>query len=271
MKFTLITVAVVYIGFSALVYFCPRYFFYNPTPKASNLKNARTNGYNAEVVHYKSADGKNLYAWFTTPGDKNKVIVFMHGNSYNIEKFYHKMIPFVEAGYGTMMPEYRGFSTIKGTISEKNLAADAIAAVKYLNKIGYKNSDIIVYGMSLGSYMAVNTVYQLQKDGNFAALVLEVPFDSMLNVTKKVVPVPLPLNYIVRDKYDNTALIGKINSPILVMGGSKDPTIPVELAKNLYELAPNPKKLIIYQGGAHNDLYNFRNYRDIINWLNEGK
>lgn len=271
MKYVVTAALVIYLGFCVLVYFCPRYFFYNPTHKASDIKNAYANGYQAEVVHYKSADGKNLYAWFTAPHGKNKIIVFMHGNSYNIENFYHKMLPFAEAGYGTMMPEYRGFSTIKGTVSQKNLSADAIAAVRYLNKLGYKNSDIIIYGMSLGSYLGTNAVYELQKDGPFAALVLEVPFDSLLNTVKAVVPVPLPFDYIVRDKYDTTALIKDIKSPILIMGADKDRTIPVELAKKLYELAPNPKKLIIYQGAAHSNLYNFRNYRDIMKWLNEGK
>lgn len=269
-KYTVITVLGAYVAFCALVYFCPRYFFYNPTHKASSLSNAKVNGYDAEVVHYKSVDGQKLYAWFTKPGKQDKIVVFMHGNSYNIEKFYHKMIPFVEAGYGTMMPEYRGFGDVKGAISQQNLGNDAIAAVEYLNKIGYKNSDIIIYGMSLGSYMATNATYQLQKNGDFAALVLEVPFDSMLNVTKAVLPPLLPLDYVVRDKYDNAAMIEAIKSPILVLGGSNDPTIPVFLAKNLYKKAPNPKKLIIYQGGAHSDLYNFRNYRDILSWLKEG-
>ena len=270
-KYALGIAVVVYVGFCALVYFCPQYFFYNPTHRASNLEYARQNGYPADRVDYKSADGKELYAWFTPPGKSRRIIVFMHGNSYNIEKFYHKMIPFVEAGYGTLMPEYRGFGDISGKIRQQNLENDALAAVNYLHSLGYKNSDIIVYGMSLGSHMAVNTVWQLQKEAPFAALVLEVPFDSLLNTVKAVVPVPLPFDYIVRDKYDNTSMVKDIRSPVLVMGGSQDPTVPVHLAKNLFALAPQPKKMIIYEGGAHNDLYNFRNYNDVLNWLAKGK
>lgn len=270
-KYAFVIMAAVYIVFCTLVYFCPQYFFYNPTHRASNLEYARQNGYPAERVDYKSADGKELYAWYTAPGYQHKITVFMHGNSYNIEKFYHKMIPFVEAGYGTLMPEYRGFGDISGRIRQQNLENDALAAVNYLHSLGYKNSDIVIYGMSLGSHMAVNTVWQLQKKEPFAALVLEVPFDSLLNTVKAVVPVPLPFDYIVRDKYDNTSMIKDIRSPVLVMGGSLDPTVPVRLAKNLFALAPQPKKMIIYEGGAHNDLYNFRNYNDILNWLAKGK
>lgn len=271
LKYLILLALVIYGAICYLVYEKPQYFFYNPGVEASNLDNAVANGYKAKVVNYKSSDGTELYAWMTKPGKQKKMIIFMHGNSYNIEKFYHKMIPFVEAGYGTMIPEYRGFADIKGEITQKNLGNDAIAAVKYLNSIGYKNSDIIVYGMSLGSYMATNSVYQLQKNGRFAALVLEVPFDSLLNTAKAVVPVKLPFEYIMKDHYDNAAMIDKINTKVLIMGGSDDPTIPVSLAKNLFAQAANPKKLIIYRGGKHSDLYNFRNYRDILNWLKTGK
>lgn len=63
-----------------------------------------------------------------------------------------------------------------------------------------------------------------------------------MNVVRLVVPVPLPLEVIMRDKYDNLAMIENIKSPILIMGGSIDTTVPVELAQNLYNYAPEPKK-----------------------------
>lgn len=51
------------------------------------------------------------------------------------------------------------------------------------------------------------------------------------------------------------------------MGGEKDALVPVGLAKNLYEHAKQPKKMIIYSNGEHNNLYNFRNYNDVMLWL----
>lgn len=266
-KRVVIGAAVLYVGFCALVYFKPQLFFYNPTHQASRLDYAHANGYDAKQVNYKSSDGTELMAWYTRPTTKKQIIIFMHGNSYNVEKFYTKMIPLMEAGYGTFMPEYRGFGNVKGTITQKNLGNDAIAAVEYLHSLGYQNKDIIVYGMSLGSYMATNAVYTLGQEKHFAALVLEVPFDSLYNVIKKVVPVPLPLDYLMTDKYNNLDKIAEVHTPVLVMGGTEDPTVPVTLAENLYAHAQMPKKMIIYQGAAHNDLYYFRNYRDILNWL----
>lgn len=269
MKKIIAILVVLYIGVCGAIYFVPQAFFYNPYSEKASLENAHKYGYKGKEVEYKSADGTDLIAWMTKPGKKKQMVVFMHGNSYSIEEFFYKMIPFVQAGYGTMLPEYRGFGAVKGEINQKNLEADAIASIDYLHKLGYKNKDIIIYGMSLGTHMAVNTVYQLNKQGKFNALILEVPFDSLLNVTKKVIPVPLPLDYIVKDKYDNLAMIDKINTRLLIMGGSRDSTIPISLAENLYEHAVQPKKLIIYEGGKHSNLFNYRNDKDILNWLNK--
>lgn len=251
-----------------MVFLNPSLFFYNPYIEASDLKVAHEYGYPAQRVEYKSADGTDLFAWYTKPeAPKHRVIVFMHGNSYNIQEFFYKMIPFAEKGFATFMPEYRGFGGVKGKINQKNLEADAIAAVNYLHKLGYKNQDIIVYGMSLGSHMATNTVYQLGQKEHFKALILEVPFDSLLNVAKAQVPVWMPLEKLMSDHYDNLNMIDKVKTPVLIMGGTLDVTVPVHLAQNLYEHAVNPKKMIIYKGGKHSSLYNFRNDKDILTWL----
>lgn len=268
MKKIIALLVVIYGVVCAGVYYYPLPFFYNPSDKPSSLENAHANGYKAQKVEYKSEDGTELLAWYTKPAAKNKkIIVFMHGNSYNIETFYYKLKPFVEAGYATFLPEYRGFGGLKGKVSEANLSMDAIAAIQQLYKLGYKNSDIFVYGMSLGTYMATNAVVELNKNGKFAGLILEVPFDSLLNTAKMQTPVYLPFDWVMKDKYDTAAIIKKINTRLLIMGGTQDPTIPLELAKSLFEQANQPKKMIVYQGGAHSNLFNFRNDRDILKWL----
>ena len=258
----------IYALFCAVVYLYPQYFFYNPTHTPSNLDNARAKGFMAERVDYASEDGTPLFGWYIPPRRNNlPLVVFMHGNSYNIETFYNKMQPLAEAGYGVFMPEYRGFGGVEGKISQANLEADAIAAVRKLQQMGYDNSRMVIYGMSLGSHMATNSVYKLQNDGNFAGLILEVPFDNIENVVRLVVPVPLPLQYIVRDKYHNEEMLSDVNAPLLLMGGTHDRTVPVELAKKLYTFAKEPKNMIIYEGGTHSGLYDLQNYKDVLSWL----
>lgn len=265
-KIFFITIITSWVIFCASVYFMPELYFYNPSLNKADITNAISNDFPAEEVKYNSYDGTELYGWFIKPKN-NKIIVFFHGNSYNIESFYHKLTPFVEGGYGAFIGEYRGFGGIKGKINEKNLGEDAISAVKYLYSQGFTNKDLILYGMSLGSYTSTHTAHSLGKDEAFAGLILEVPFDSILNVVKQRIPNIFPFSYIIKDKYDNTSKISQLNLPVLIMGASDDKVVPIERAEDLYKQANNPKKMITYKGASHSGLYNYRNWRDIRDWL----
>lgn len=137
--------AAIYGIFCILVFVYPKPFFYNPTTVRSDINHAHKYGYKAREVTYNSKDGTPLLAWYTEPHNgQKKIVVFMHGNSYNIEEFYYKLKTFANAGYGTFLPEYRGYGDVAGEITQENLEADAIAAVEYLHSQGYKNKDIYV-------------------------------------------------------------------------------------------------------------------------------
>ena len=153
-----VVLAAVYLFLCGLIYFVPQHLFYAPSSEPSDIEQARSANYPVERVDYRSADGTPLFAWYTKPANKNsKIVVFMHGNAYKIAGFYHKVQPFARRGWGTFLPEYRGFGGLPGEINQQNLEADAVAAVEYLHKLGYQNRDIVIYGMSLGSHMALNT------------------------------------------------------------------------------------------------------------------
>lgn len=255
----------VYAAFCLTVYLRPQLFFYNPSAQKSVLPEDAA--YPAREVYYKAEDGTPLYAWYTKPARGKPVIVFLHGNSYNVEAFYHKLVPLIKAGYGTFLPEYRGFGGVEGTITQAGLEADTRAALKKLRRLGYSNSRIVLYGMSLGSYTATYAAAELGGKKPFAGLLLEVPFDSLTNVVRKRVPLPLPLDLIMRDKYDNRLNIAKIRTPLLIMGAGQDRVVPVELAQELFALAEEPKELIVYERGRHGNLFESANYKDILTWL----
>ena len=261
---------IAYATFCLTVYLYPQLFFYNPSMQKSVLPQDAE--YPAQEVYYKAEDGTHLYAWYTKPTSGKPIIVFFHGNSYNIEQFYHKLEPLIKEGYGTFLPEYRGFGGIEGAITQANLEMDTRAALKKLRRLGYSNSRIFLYGMSLGSYTSTYAAAELGgKKKPFAGLILEVPFDSLINVVKKRVWFPLPLELIIRDRYDNSTNISEIKTPLLVMGAGKDEVVPVELAQSLFDLAEDPKDLIIYEQGQHGNLFENENYKDILNWLKQNE
>ena len=266
-KIILLLIVVIYVLFCATVYFYPQYFFYNPSSKHPDLSEAMAKGFTAQEVVYASADGTELYGWFVKPHANKKIIVYFHGNSHDIGKFYNKLIPLINEGYGAFIGEYRGFGGIKGEVNEKNIAADAKAAVDYLHLLGYKNSSLILYGMSLGSYSAINTAYTKGRDESFAALILEVPFDSLLNVVRDRILPFFPFKMLIKDHYDNVYKSKHLDLPVLVMGAEKDTVVPINRAKNLYSQIKGRKAMIIYPDAEHSNLYDYQNYKDILNWL----
>ena len=63
-----------------------------------------------------------------------------------------------------------------------------------------------------------------------------------------------PIRKLMIDQFRSDLLIQKIRTPLLVQHGLSDWVVPFCFGKRLYALAPEPKRLIRYVGGGHNDL-----------------
>lgn len=267
-----------YLLLCASVYFFPQQYFYHPYNFPGNVENAKANGLAVEevVYHDYGKQGGKVKGWFylnENENNKHQVILFLHGNSYNVEHYYHKTVPFAEDGYSVFIPEYRGFGGQGEKISQKYLEEDAVNAVKYLNSIGFTNENIVVYGMSLGTYTALYATVEQQKNGNFDAVVLEVPFTTILDTANYHVTFfgvkTVPLDLLVSDVYDNEELIKNVKTRVLIMTTEDDELIPPMQAKKLYQEAPEPKMLKVYQGASHDTLFVLKNYQDILEWLQQ--
>ncbi len=68
------------------------------------------------------------------------------------------------------------------------------------------------------------------------------------------------------DRYSSIRNIRKLTCPVLLMHGEKDDIIPVAHGRTLFARAPEPKRLVIVAGAAHNDfeLVMGRDYLRII-------
>lgn len=275
-KKIVLAVVLLYAGLCLAVYLFPEYFFYYPYNTPADLRAAQADGAPfTEVVYadYGQSGGK-VTGWLylnKTAENNHKVILFLHGNAYNVAYYYHKTIPLAEAGYSVFIPEYRGFGGQGRKIRQAFLEEDAENAIAFLNKQGFKNRDIVVYGMSLGTYMAIHAVEAQQGKGRFNGLILEVPFTSLLETAKHHARLGtaalFPLDLLVKDTYNSLAKIGHINTRILIMTTKNDQLIPSSQAQALFDAAPQPKMLKMYQGAGHDTLYNLRNYHDILGWL----
>ena len=190
-----------------------------------------------EKVKIKTSDNINLLGWFHKKDlTKFKTIVFFHGNAGNLENRIHKLNHFKDMDVNFLIISWRGFSGNKGKPSEKGLYIDANSTVLWLKNLGLLEKDIILYGESLGTGIAT----ELAQTNNYAGLVLETPFTSMVKAAKNFYPY-IPVSLLLKDKYDNQKKIKNIKIPVLVMHGEADQIVPFWMGKKIYEIANEPK------------------------------
>ena len=190
-----------------------------------------------EKVKIITSDNISLLGWFHKKDlNKFKTIVYFHGNAGTLENRVHKLNHFKDMDVNFLIIAWRGFSGNKGKPSEKGLYIDANSAIVWLKKLGLNERDIILYGESLGTGVAT----EIAQSNNYAGLVLETPFTSMIEAAKNFYPY-IPVSLLIKDKYDNQKKIKNINTPVLVMHGEVDQIVPFWMGKKIYEIANQPK------------------------------
>jgi fermentation-respiration switch protein FrsA (DUF1100 family) len=84
--------------------------------------------------------------------------------------------------------------------------------------------------------------------------VLEAPFTAALDIAHATYPW-VPVSLLMRDPFLSREGILSVDEPLLVIHGTADKVVPVEMGRALFMLAREPKKLAIVEGGSHSDLW----------------
>ncbi len=249
-----------YIFFGFLLYIFQRRIIFNTSGKP-NSPDLYDLDFTKEI-YIKTKDKISLLAWFYE-GEKGKpLLVYFHGNSFDIGERAYRIKRYNDAGFSTLIVSWRGFSGNKGIPTEKNLYIDGKATINWILKnTKFKTQDIINYGESLGSGVAV----ELNLKYNFLCTVLEAPFSSIADVAKKRYKI-YPTDLLVKDKFNNLSKIDQIKSPLLIISGVKDEVVPHYQSKLLFTKAKKPKKSVFIDEAMHNNLYDFGIEKQIINY-----
>ncbi len=258
---------VVYSIATVFVFFFQRRLMYNPYMHVNTPHRHKSPDF--EKVVLKTEDGLELASFYKEPlRDKNGIllptILYLHGNTGTAEDAAHKLIPIVDAGYGALLLEYRGFGSNSGKPTENGLILDAKAALDFIRLKQGKNARVVYYGMSMGTGVANG----LAAIASPAGLILECGFTSMTDAARYHYYM-FPVKYIIKDTFDSRQRIKTLQSPLLVLHGRQDKTVPVEQGEEMFAIAPvTDKTLKIYPQGGHINLYDFGSSDDITDWLN---
>ena len=199
------------------------------------------------VARYETADGLRLAgALFPPAAPGRPLLLYFHGNA----EAAAQNLPLADAlcgrGFGVFLAEYRGYGGLGGSPSEEGLYADGEAALTELGRRGIPEARVVLVGRSLGSGVAV----ELATRHRPAALVLVSAYTSIVDMGRLVAGPLSPL--LVRDRFDSIAKIGRVSAPIVLLHGTRDDVVPVEMGRRLAAVRRDARWVEV-PGATHND------------------
>jgi len=257
---TLIGLITIYVIICLVIFLSQRKLLYHPNENNYLDENKLT--HKIEKVFVKS-DNK-LIGWYHFKDRKYKTLLFFHGNAGNLQNRIYKLNEIAELEVNYLIIAYRGFSGNEGKPTEEGLYNDSMAAKRWLNSNNIDDSNIILYGESLGTAVAVD----LGSKFPFAGIILESPFTSMVELSKIYYPY-LPVKLLLKDKYNSEKKIKNIKTPILIMHGKRDNIVPFYMGKRLFEIANKPKKFLQVEEDDHMLTFNDNLLSEIKNFINK--
>ena len=236
-----------YILLLVVVFFFQRNLLYHPS--VNNYLKNQTLSEPAEIekVNIITGDKIKLVGWFYNKNLKKfKTILFFHGNAGSLENRIYKLNHFKDLDVNFLIIAWRGFSGNEGKPNEKGLYEDGESAISWLKTKGVNEENIVLYGESLGTAVAL----EVAQNKNFAGVILESPFTSMINMGKKYYPF-FPVRFLLKDKFESHKKIANVLVPLLIVHGKVDKIVPYEMGKKMYELANEPKFFYSQEYGNH--------------------
>jgi len=249
LKISITFAIVLYLVALGVFFFSQRSLLYFPNHSYTALTDAHANQAFKEIS-VRTQDGIDLKAWHAPATSKPFTIVFFHGSADSLDTAAQIADPYIAAGYGFLVAEYRGYSGLPGKPTEIGLYNDARAYLQHLKARNIQSSQIILYGHSLGTGAAV----QMASESHVAGLMLLAPYLSIPKMAQVDFPF-FPSTYLALDRFDNEQKIKYIHTPLLIVNGSIDQVVPASHGKKLYALANGPKEFHSLLGRGHNDAF----------------
>lgn len=193
--------------------------------------------------------------WLPQPDPQAPALLYLHGTFRNLYQNLPKIQALREAGFAILAVDYRGWGDSTSLVpSEATIHADAALAWTELKRRQSDPTRRVVYGHSMGGAVAVRLASGLKHGQDYAALLLESTFTRMPDVASaagfwgRVAAAATTL------EFDSLSRIGAIDAPVLMIHGSADRTVPVELGRRLRDAAPPGVRWVEIAGGSHSRL-----------------
>ncbi|MEZ4846076.1 MAG: alpha/beta fold hydrolase [Bdellovibrionota bacterium] len=209
-------------------------------------------------------DKVSLHTWrFKTKQDRKGVVVQFHGNAENMSSHYVSIAWLINHGYDLVTFDYRGYGQSTGVPSFPEVVSDSFKILEFVRGLYPAETKLIVYGQSLGSVIAANTVRHTQVKVN--ELILEGAIYSLNQVSAEVLSrhwltwLLQPMGHVLVSHKYNFKKIAKDfpNIPVLLLHSKQDPIIPYRQSQKIYDkLEVETKCLKLIEEPEHTSIGN---------------
>lgn len=255
-----LAVAAVYLIIAVAAYVAQRRLMYFPDPTRVAPAAFALEGVDERVLD--APDGARLISWYAKAPPGRPTILYFHGNAGNLANRSERVRRYVARGLGLLMLSYRSYSGSTGSPTERANVADAKLAYEALVQEGVAPEDIIVYGESLGSGVAV----QLAAEKPVGGVILDAPYTAIVDVAVGAYPV-FPVRWFLFDRYETMRYLPKVRAPLLIIHGEADEVIPVAMGRAVYAAANGPKEIVTFPGAGHSDHHLYGSAEEIFRWI----
>jgi pimeloyl-ACP methyl ester carboxylesterase len=235
----------IYIVGGVFLYVYQRDFLYFPTDKSTHSYEIEKFSHDDVIIDVVVLNKGKSDAIIYHGGNAERVV----NNARNFENILSE--------HTVYLINYRGYSGSTGSPTEQ---ANYLDALYVYDQVKNKHHNISVIGRSLGTGVAT----YLAANREVSQLVLITPYDSIQNIAQSQYPI-YPISLLLKDKYESSSRVNKINSKTLIILAEHDLVIPLRFSEKLIkEFSPLQVQVEVIKKSNHNNLIQTDHYYQLL-------
>ena len=251
-------------------------------PRPENRRSPEDVGLSYQTHTIAIPEGGSLEAWLIPqeePQSSEKLVAMFPAHAGSKDSLLRQAVVFHNLGYETVLVDFQGTGGSTGSDTTIGIreARDVALTIKYLEQIRAERP-IVLYGTSMGAAAVMRAI--AVEGVTPAAIVLESPFDSLLNAVRhrfKAMGLPVfPAAELmvlwggVQHGFNGFAhnpveYAMEIDCPTLIFQGGQDPRISMAEVTAISDNLPGYKQLVSFAEAGHGSLLAF----DAARWKQE--
>ncbi len=231
---------------------------------------AQDYGLEAKELWLETEDGLNIVTYFVPVENAQGSVIFLSGiHNPSVTAFYGHAKMLADWGYDSYLLEMRAHGESEGDVISLGFkeVLDVDAVVNYIVSSEMKNKPIIVYGLSMGGAVAINSI---GSNDNIDGVISLSAYSSFTdNFSDNMLMMNMPKFYVSLQKpfvtlytsfkygFDTTRLTPKNmiknlgDRPALLIHSREDDQVPVENLSRILQNAPSHVNHWIREGNYH--------------------